>query len=284
MVLSCCGQGRGVISAHQFSDSVSGPLHMKNPIRAALARGDTVTGIILFSGSPMITELAAAAGVDFVIIDMEHSALDLDRCAHVIRAADAAGITPFVRVPTVDPALIVKLLNMGAAGITVPHATRDNCARALAAVRYAPDGERGACTIVRSAGYAPGDWAAHVKQSNSEVMVIPLIEDRSTLEDFEALAAMPGLEVFFIGPTDLSIALGVPHATFDDPKMSAALDRVVTAARKHGKFVMTTIGNKPDPAYGQAVRRRGVQAVVLGTDGHLFLDACRRLNALKLTI
>lgn len=254
---------------------------MKNPIRAALARGDTVTGIILFSGSPMITELAAAAGVDFVIIDMEHSALDLGQCAHVIRAADAAGITPFVRVPEVDQNLILKLLNMGAAGIAVSHATRDNCAAALKAVRYAPEGGRGACAIVRSAGYAPGDWDAHVRNANDEVMVIPLIEDKATLEDFEAMAAMPGLEMFFIGPTDLSIALGVPHATFDEPKMSAALEKVVAAARKHGKYVMTTIGNKPDPDYGRSVRRRGVQAIVLGTDGHLFLDVCKRLNAVK---
>jgi len=254
---------------------------MKNPIRAALARGEIVTGIILFSGSPMLIELAAAAGVDFVIIDMEHSALDVDRCAHAIRAADAAGITPFVRVPEVDGALIKKILNLGAAGIAVPHATAENCARALRFARYAPAGERGACTIVRSAGYAPGDWQAHVQEANAAVMVIPLIEDQASLEDFDALAAMPGLDVFFIGPTDLSIALGVPHATFDEPVMAAALDKVVVSAKKHGKTVMTAIGNRPDAAYGRAVAARGVQAIVLGTDGHLFLDACRRLNALK---
>jgi len=255
---------------------------MKNPLRAALQRGETVTGLILFSGSPMITELAAAAGIDFVIIDMEHSALDFDTCAHLIRAADAAGITPFVRIADVDRTLILKLMNMGAAGIAVSHATRDNCAEALGYARYAPEGGRGACTIVRSAAYAPGDWDAHVRKSNDELMVIPLIEDTATLEDFEAMAAMPGLEVFFIGPTDLSIALGVPHATFDEPKMGAALEKVVAAARKHGKYVMTTIGNKPDPVYGRSVRARGVQAIVLGTDGHLFLDVCRRVNAVKL--
>ncbi|RPJ47025.1 MAG: hypothetical protein EHM16_07450 [Betaproteobacteria bacterium] len=254
---------------------------MKNPIRAALARGDTVTGIILFSGSPMIAELAAAAGVDFIIIDMEHSALGLDQCAHLIRAADAAGITPLVRVPEVDAALIKKILNLGAAGIAVPHATRENCARALRFVQYPPAGERGACSIVRSAGYAPGDWADHVQQANHEVMVIPLIEDRATLEDFDALAVMPGLEVFFIGPTDLSIALGVPQADFDQPVMAAALQRVVDTARRNGKYVMTTIGNRLDAAYGRAVAARGAQAIVLGTDGHLFLDACRRLNALR---
>ncbi len=254
---------------------------MKNPIRAALQRGDTVTGLILFTGSPIITELAAAAGIDFVIVDMEHSALDLDRCAHVIRAADAAGITPFVRIADVDRTMILKLMNMGAAGIAVSHANRENCAEALRYARYAPEGERGACTIVRSAGYAPGDWDAHVRSSNDEMMVIPLIEDTATLQDFEAIAAMQGLEVFFIGPTDLSIALGVPHATFDEPKMSAALEKVVAAARKHGKYVMTTIGNKPDPVYGKSVRKRGVQAIVLGTDGHLFLDVCKRVNTVK---
>jgi 4-hydroxy-2-oxoheptanedioate aldolase len=254
---------------------------MKNAIRPALARGETLTGIILFSGSPMIVELAAAAGIDFVIIDMEHSALDLERCAHVIRAADAAGITPFVRVPEVDAALIKKLLNLGAAGIAVPHASLENCEAALRAVRYAPDGDRGVCAIVRSTGYAPGAWDEHARRANREVMVIPLLEDREAISDFESLAAVPGLDVFFVGPTDLSISLGVPHATFDEPAMSAALDRVVSIAAGRGKHVMTTIGNRLDPDYGRAVARRGVQLVVLGTDGHLFLDVLRRMNAVK---
>jgi 4-hydroxy-2-oxoheptanedioate aldolase len=254
---------------------------MKNPIRTALARGEVVTGIILFTGSPMITELAAAAGIDFVIVDMEHSALDLDRCAHVIRAADAAGITPFVRVPEVDATLIKKVVNMGAAGIVVPHANRENCAAALKAAKYAPDGERGVCTIVRSAGYLPGDWDAHVRDANREIMIVPLLEEKEVIADFEAFAATPGLDVFFIGPTDLSISLGVPHATFDEPSMSAALDKVVAAAKRHGKYVMTTIGNKLDPDYGRAVSRRGVQLMVLGTDGHLFLDVLKRMNSVK---
>lgn len=254
---------------------------MENRIRHALARGDTVTGIILFTGSPMLVELAAAAGVDFVIIDMEHSALDLDRCAHVIRAADAAGITPIVRLPQVDAALIKKVLNLGAAGIAVPHANRERCAAALHAAQYAPDGGRGVCAIVRSTGYAPGDWDEHARRANREVMVIPLLEDKQAIADFDAMAAMPGLDVFFIGPTDLSVSLGVPHATFDEPSMGAALDSVVAIAKRHGKHVMTTIGNRLDAVYGDSVKRRGVRLIVLGTDGHLFLDACRRMNAVK---
>lgn len=243
--------------------------------------GTVVTGIILFSGSPMVLELAAAAGVDFVIVDMEHSPVDLELCGHLMRAADAAGIAPVVRVPEVDPTLIKKVLNLGAAGIAVPHATLENCQAALRAVRYAPEGERGACPIVRSAGYAPGDWRTYARAANRRALVIPLLEDKETIECFDALCAVDGLEVFFIGPTDLSIALDVPGATFDEPKMSAALDSVVRSARARGKQVMTTIGNRLDPDYGRAIVERGVRYIVLGTDGHLFLDVCRRMNSVK---
>ena len=118
-------------------------MQTRNRIRQLLSEGKTVTGMLLFTGSPMVVEIMAASGLDFVIIDMEHSALDLDRAAHLIRAADAAGITPFVRVPEVDAALIKKLLNLGAAGIVLPHANRENCATLLKAMRYAPQGERG---------------------------------------------------------------------------------------------------------------------------------------------
>jgi len=252
-----------------------------NPLKHALHREGTLTGIIVFTGSPMVVELAGAAGLDFVILDMEHSAMDLDRYAHMIRAADAAGIAPLVRVPEVDAALIKRLLNLGAAGIAVPHANIDNCVAALRAVRYAPDGERGACPIVRSAGYAPGDWTAYARNANQNVMVIPLIEDAETIRNFDGLCTLEGLDVFFIGPTDLSIALGVPGATFEDPRLGAALDKVVAVAHEHGKQVMTTVGNRLDPGYARMVAHRGVKFIVLGTDGQLLLDVCRRMNEVK---
>jgi len=256
-------------------------MQRENRIRRLLHEGRTVTGMLLFTGSPMVVEMMAVGGIDFVIIDMEHSALDLDRAAHLIRAADAAGITPFVRVPEVDPPLVKKLLNLGAAGIVLPHANRANCAALLAAMRYAPEGDRGACQIVRSAGYVRGDWNAHAERANREVMAIPLLEEQETIADFESLAAMPGLEAYFVGPTDLSISLGVPGATFDDPSMSAALEKVVATARRHGKYVMTLIGNNLDVDYGKRIVKRGVQIIVLGTDGDLFVNAIRRFSAVK---
>ena len=254
---------------------------VENAIRKRLSEGRTVTGMLLFTGSPVVVEMMAAAGLDFVIIDMEHSALDLDRAGHLIRAADAAAITPFVRVPGVDAALIKKLLNLGAAGIVLPHANRNNCAQLLSAMRFAPDGERGACQITRAAGYKRGGWDAYAQTANREIMAISLLEEGSSIADFEALAAMRGLDVYFVGPTDLSISLGVPGATFDDPKMSAALDTVVATARRHGKYAMTLIGNNLDVEYGRRIARRGVQVIVLGTDGDLFVDAIRRMSGIK---
>ena len=253
----------------------------ENKVRRALERAEPLTGMLLFTGSPVVVEMMAAAGLDFVIIDMEHSALDLDRAGHLVRAADAAGITPFVRIPAVDPPLIQKLLNLGVAGLVLPHGNCESCAALLEAMRYAPDGSRGACQITRAAGYVRGGWDAYARRTNREVMAIVLLEEGESIADIESLAATPGLDVFFVGPTDLSISLGVPGATFDDPKMSAALDQVVGAVRKHGKHAMTLIGNQLDVEYGRRIARRGVQLIVLGTDGDLFMDAIRRINAVK---
>jgi 4-hydroxy-2-oxoheptanedioate aldolase len=243
--------------------------------------GGTAVGIIVFSGSPMVVEVAAAAGLDFVILDMEHSALDIDRAGHLLRAADAAAITAFVRIPHVDRALINQLLNLGAGGIVLPHANSTNCVELLNAMRYSPDGQRGACQITRAAGYLRGDWKEYARSANAEVMAIALIEDAATLVEFDHFAALPGIDAYFVGPTDLSIALGVPGATFDDETMSGALDRVVAATRKHQKYAMTLIGNKLQPDYAKRVAERGIQIIVLGTDADLFASAITSFACLK---
>jgi 4-hydroxy-2-oxoheptanedioate aldolase len=249
--------------------------------RARLSAGETLVGIIVFTGSPMVVELAAAAGLDFVILDMEHSPLDIAGAAHLLRAADASGITAFVRVPGVDRGFILRLLDCGAAGIVLPHADRERCAELTNAMRYPPQGERGACQITRAAGYKRGEWQAYAERANRELIAIALIEDRAALEGIDALASMPGVDVCFVGPTDLSLALGVPGATFDDPKLGAALESVADAAKRHGKFAMTLMGQPLDAAYGRRIRERGVQMIVLGTDADLFTYAIKDVAALR---
>ena len=250
---------------------------MENLVRRKLERGEVVTGMISFFGSPMVIEVMARAGVDFVVIDMEQSPLDLDRLAHMIRAADAAGISPFVRVPELNASLVNVILNLGAAGIVLPHATRENCEALVQAAHYAPEGSRGACPITRATNYWPNDWNAHAARSNREIMLLPLLEDKASIEDFEAIASVPGIDAFFIGPYDLSVSIGVPGKGFDNPAMSAALERVSSIARAHGKRVFTTVGDRQEKAYTQNLIERGVEGLIFATDGLVFLHACKRL-------
>ncbi len=246
-------------------------------LRDRFVRGDSLTGMIDFIGAPMVIEILAHAGIDFVIIDMEHCPIDMDRLAHLIRAADAAGIAPLVRVPEVDAGLIKRVLNLDVAGIVIPHGTRQSCEALVRAARYAPEGERGACPIVRATGYWPDDWSAYAQKANREILALLLIEDQSAIDDFEAIAAIPGVDGFFIGPYDLSVSVGIPGADFDHPIMSAALERVTGACRQHSKFVVTTIGDRQERDYSRRLVQRGVQGLVFATNALVLLQACKRM-------
>jgi 4-hydroxy-2-oxoheptanedioate aldolase len=252
-----------------------------NPIRQKLSAGEIVMGMMHFTASPMIVEVMASAGLDFFIIDMEHSPIDLGVAAHLVRAADACGLTPFLRVPSVDPCLIKKVLNLGVRGIVIPHATVEDCKAAVAACRYPPEGERGSCPAVRSAGYAQPDWTAHMAQANREIVIIPLIEDKAMLDRIEEILPLRGVDIFFLGPFDLAIALGVPGARFDHPAMAAALERLVGIARRHGKYVMTSVGDLIDHAYGRSLLEKGVSMISYSADALVFQNACRTIAALK---
>ena len=254
---------------------------MKNAVslRECFARGDVLTGMLDFIGAPMVIEILARAGIDFVIIDMEHCPIDMDRLAHLIRAADACGIAPLVRVPEIDAGLIKRVLNLAVAGIVIPHGTKQTCEALVRAARYAPDGERGACPIVRATDYWPDDWNAYAQKANREVMLVPLIEDTAAIDEIEEIAAIPGINGLFIGPYDLSVSVGAPGADFNHPKMSAALDRAVAACRKYSKVVVTTVGDRQERDYSQGLVKRGVQGLVFATDALVLLQACKRMVA-----
>ncbi|MEK9754844.1 MAG: aldolase/citrate lyase family protein [Rhodospirillaceae bacterium] len=256
-------------------------MHIDNPIRRKLANGEIVMGMMHFTGSPMMVEIMASTGLDFFIIDMEHSPIDIGLAAHLVRTADACGITPLVRVPEVNAGLIKKLLNLGVRGIVIPHATRESCAAAVRAVRYAPAGDRGSCPAVRQAGYGAPDWQAFTRQANDEILIIPLLEEKSTIDDFEALATMSGLDVFFLGTFDFSVSAGVPGAGFDHPVVAAALERIVKLARANGKYIMTTVGDNISTEYCAEILGRGVQMVSYSADALVFRRACRDIAQLK---
>ncbi len=252
---------------------------MQNQVRRKLEQGKNLLGMMHFTGSPMLIEVMASAGMDFVNIDMEHSPIDSGLAAHLVRAADAAGIAPFVRVPSVDPGLIMKMLNLGAQGIIIPHATRVDCEAAVSAARYAPEGSRGSCPAIRASRYSQPDWAGYTRAANREVTIIPLLEDKETIDDIEGILAVDGVDIVFLGPFDYSVALGISGATFDHPIMAAALDRVVTMATARNKYVMTSVGARIDTAYARMIFGRGVRLISYSADALVFLEACRAIVA-----
>jgi 2-keto-3-deoxy-L-rhamnonate aldolase RhmA len=254
----------------------------QNSVRKKLAAGETVMGMMHFSSSPMLVEVMASAGLDFFIIDFEHSPTDLSMAAHLVRAGDAAGIAPLVRVPDVDPPLVKKMLDLGVQGIVLPHGTRKSCEALLDAVRYEPRGSRGSCPAIRQANYGqPSSWKTFQDEADREIVVIPLIESPATLDEMEALAAMDGLDVFFLGPFDFSVASGIPGAGFDHPRMAEAIDRMIAITRKHGKYVMTSVGDRIDPKLGRSLLDRGVRMISYSADALVFRNACLDIARLK---
>lgn len=253
-----------------------------NSVKQKLAAGDVVMGMMHFTASPMIVEVMASAGLDFFIIDFEHSPIDISMAAHLVRAGDAAGIAPLLRIPDVDEGLVKKVLDLGVQGIVLPHGTRRSCEALLRAARYEPAGTRGSCPAIRQANYGPPDWKAFQERANQELLIIPLIEDPATLDDMEGLAAIPGLDVFFLGPFDFSVAAGIPGAGFDHPTMSEAIGRMIEIAGRHGKYVMTSVGDRIDTALGRSLLDRGVRMISYSADALVFRRACQDIARLKM--
>jgi 2-keto-3-deoxy-L-rhamnonate aldolase RhmA len=254
---------------------------MEGQIGRKLAEGRNLAGMMHFTGSPMLIEVMASAGLDFTNIDLEHSPIGVELAAHLIRAADAAGITPFVRVPDVDPGLIRKMLNLGAQGIIIPHADAASSRAAVDAVRYEPEGSRGSCPAIRASRYSQPDWAAYTRRANRELTVIPLLEEKETIDRVEEILDIDGVEIVFFGPFDYSVAIGVPGANFDHPLMAKGLERVVGVARARGKYVMTSVGAKIDTGYAREIFSMGVRLISYSADALVFLEACRALAATR---
>lgn len=216
-----------------------------------------------FAGTTIV-ELIGLSGFDSVFIDMEHTALDMSDVQVMILAAERVGITPVVRPPTLDPALILRLLDSGAQGIQVPHITSEaDARRAVQAVRYPPLGERGLGGGSRATGYGRVPLAEHVEQSNREILLAVMIEDMEAVENIDAIAATEGVDLLSIGPTDLCRSLGVVGQV-DAPPLVAAIDRVIEASRRSGARLALPIGHAMFPRNAAQLKEMGVGYSICG--------------------
>ena len=211
---------------------------IRRELRAMLKAGKPLIGSYVTFPSPEVVELFASAGMDYVIIDLQHASPDWQTLAHMIRAADALGVAPVVRVHDRVPSLILKVLELGAEGILLPGVTgADDIRAAVDAIYYPPVGRRGACGHTRVGGYNArrSDFPEHVRRQHETVCLWAVLEEPAAIATAgEIAAARPGADVIGVGRGDLSTALGL-YGQVDHPDVVAAAERVIEEVRSRSQ-------------------------------------------------
>ena len=203
-----------------------------------LRKGEPVAGtMVRMVRNPAIVLVAAQAGLDFIMFDMEHGAYNYETIADAASLARAKGIGCFVRVPELAKGNVSRALDCGVTGVMVPMIKDAEDAKLLAGwAKYAPVGGRGFGGSGAHTQYADAGGKApqFMAEENPRILTIAQIELACAVDDVDAIAAVDGIDALLIGPADLSISLGVP-GDFNNPKMDEAIGKVAAAAKKHGK-------------------------------------------------
>jgi 2-keto-3-deoxy-L-rhamnonate aldolase RhmA len=238
-----------------------------------LRRGETVFGCAIQSyRSPEVTRVFAAAGFDYVFIDMEHGAFDFETVHEMIVASNQAGITPVVRVGELLYSLVSRLLDTGAQGIVLPRVEDPNrLAEALTWMKYPPHGVRGYGILPQYVDYETQTMADVIEHMNSNVMMVVQFESVPALDRANELLSQPGVDVGMIGPADLSIALGVP-GDFEHPLMLKAIDKFIEQAERYHVSPGIQTRNVQQAKFWT---ERGMRLVGAGADHGLLLAKAR---------
>jgi 2-keto-3-deoxy-L-rhamnonate aldolase RhmA len=205
-----------------------------NRIKKALRAGQSVVGLMLIEiRQPGVMQLLANAGFDFVLIDNEHGAFNIETIADLSRTAKYVGLTPLVRVPDMTYPHIAQSLDAGAQGVVIPRITDPEQVReAVQITRYPPQGMRGSALTRGYTNFKAGDVNEVMATVNEETLLIIQIETRQALESVDEIVSIPGVDGAFIGPNDLSIALGLP-GQIDSPEVQAAIEATIAACQQH---------------------------------------------------
>jgi len=241
-----------------------------NTTKAKLDGGEVVFGAIISRHAPDLVELFGALGYDFVMIDCEHGPMNLDQVEHMVRAAEAFGITPIARIPDHSDPTILRFLDRGVQGIIVPHVnTREEADAIARAARYYPDGHRSV------GGGRAHDYGVGVSMDEStrhiiaETLVIPMIEDIQAVDNIDDILTVDGADILHVAAGDLGQSMGNPGRT----EVRRVMGDVIPKIRAGGKNVGVG-GNNPADADGVAeFINLGANFVTVSAHGLLRLAA-----------
>ena len=270
---------------------------MENTLKQKLAAGAQPIGTFFDTASVSLMECLGRTGLDFAIIDNEHSPIEAETTAALVRAAELSGICPLARVREIsrhdDPQSIIrffcplarvreisrpavlKLLDVGVQGLIVPNVkTLEQVQELVNYAKYYPIGQRGFCPS-RKDGWGfdgLGSVPETMRHFNGETLLFPQCETAEALDIIEDICAVDGVDGIFVGPFDLSISMGMP-GQFDAPEFQAAITRIVAACRAAGKYCMFFTGTADGVVDGF---RRGFDAMAYSLDAALFIQSVKR--------
>lgn len=223
--------------------------------------------------NPALGRMLATAGLDSMIIDMEHGTFGWPEMAATIAVSRASGMVPIVRVPETRREAILKPLDAGAAGILVPMVNSAEEAReAVRLAKYPPLGVRGVALRRGHSDYRPVSAADYLQQANEEVAVLVQIETREAVERIDEIAGIEGVDAVFVGPFDLSVDMGIPGKV-NDPLIRETFSKVIASAKRNGIASGIQLF---DSSLVQELMDEGVRYLSLGSDINSIVDTAAR--------
>jgi 4-hydroxy-2-oxoheptanedioate aldolase len=223
-------------------------------MKQKISAGEPTIGVSLMIPSPQIVEMVGRLGYDWVMIDCEHGTISLETVELMVMAAEASGVVPIVRPWTNSRDAILRVMDRGAMGVQVPHVnTANDARRAVESVKFHPLGKRGMAAATRPARYGLGvEPLDYVRWVNEQTLVCVQLEEKEALHNIDQILSVEGVDVFFVGPSDLSQSMGYPGQA-GIPEVQKAIDRAFAAIAAAGKAA----GSAGSPAAVLEYLRKG---------------------------
>ncbi len=240
-------------------------------LRQRVLDGDLLAGTFLKTPAIELVEVLAMSGLDFLCLDGEHAPFDRARTDACLAIGRALGLPMLVRVPAARDEYILSALDSGATGIVVPHVDDVQTAAVVSSAARFGRGGRGYAGSTRWAGFATQKMPDILARSAEETLVIAQIEDPDAVKEADAIAAVPGIDALFLGPSDLSVAFG--KTDLDSPELAAAYKTVGAACKRHGKGYASWVAGAAGAA---ALRPHGVSMYFAGSEHNWMLQGARQ--------
>jgi 4-hydroxy-2-oxoheptanedioate aldolase len=260
---------------------------MNNRVKEKMMNGERALGAFVGIYSPAVVEMLGYAGFEFIVIDDEHGTFSHSELENMIRTADSVNIIPIVRV-SYDSSSIQKALDRGAKGIHVPMVnTKEDALSVVKRAKYPPIGQRGAAYSIRSARFGKDSGKEYIDAANRDILIAVHIETREAAQNFEEIMTVDGIDLAFLGPTDLSVSMGYPTEGASHPEVQQTLSELYEKGKNLGVPIGTIAGNAEAAlkAFHQGANYVGVVAtVVMSTEFNRVSNSVKETLSNQLTI